>query len=242
MQSIYFGGALFNGADNLFNISLAKKLEKLSIGQDEKKYKVILPQTMGFEFGRLHTALLEVLPSEEVMSAVQNVIYVLDIGKFLPNTYMIARCDEPLDPGVDIELAISHFYGNFNIGYRTDVRSPYGSSTDGFGGMHFFPGFMCDAFIVSPMPCRTLKESDGGIEKLACEINMIIDAVEKDKSSFRWRSPSYKCIVEIEDYAKLLFDGITDMHSTEGMKEIASRYVKYKEVLKTEILPKFSRI
>jgi hypothetical protein len=247
MPDIYFGGALFNGPDNLFNIALARKLENIKIGEKspkKRKHKVILPQTQGFEFGRLHTALSEVLPENEVMGAVQNIIYALDVGKFLPDTYMIARCDEPLDPGVDIELAISHFYGNFNIGYRTDVRSPYGEPTDSFGGMHFFPGFMCDAFILAPMPCRTLQEADCGLEKLADKIDNIIDSVEKidGEKNFRWKSPSHACISEIQDYARALFDGISNLHSEKGMKEIAKRYVDTQKDLKEAILPRFYQV
>lgn len=231
---IYFGGALFNGADTYFNIHLASILEK------EKK--VLLPQRDGFEFGRLHNAIQNAMPKADetaVQTAVQDIIYALDIGIYLRNSnIMIARCDEPSDPGVDVEQTISRMLGNFNIGYRTDVRSPYGNMNDNFSGMHFFPGFQCDAFIIQPMPNRSIDEAKTGIETLAKSIIETIDE-KNDQDKYRYRSEARKCILEIETYASRLFEGIDDIHSEEGLSEIAKRYIdpKNKEFFRQTLRP-----
>ena len=238
-DTIYFGGALFNGADTHFNIYLAEILEK--------QKKVLLPQRDGFEFGRLYGAILDILPDPtptKVQTAVQNVIYALDIGVYLRDSnIMLARCDEPLDPGVDVEQTISRMLGNFNIGYRTDVRSPYGSMDDNFAGMHFFPGFQCDAFIIHPMPNTSVKEAEKGLESLA--ENILESIAEKDNlEKYRYRAPARKCIWEIEEYAKRLFGGIDDIHSEKGLKEIAQRYVdpENQEFFRQALKPVIKRI
>jgi hypothetical protein len=231
---IYFAAGLFNAPDTFFNAHLVAKLEKLG-------HKVDFPQRDGFEFGRLHNSLSKVLKPEQVPDAVQNIIALLDLGYFIPrNEVVLARMDEPLDPGVDIEVAVGHFLAKFNLAYRTDVRAPYGSMGDRFAGGHFFPLFMCDSFIHCPLPNRTPKESEEGLQKLTDAIEKEIDL--RNNPEYRWRAPSRKCIVEYEELAYTLFNGIKDIHSGGGMKEISERYAKNKASLDKLITPKTIKV
>ena len=58
--------------------------------------------------------------------------------------------DEPLDPGVLVEIMFAKEMGIPVIEYRTDSRSPYGNMDEIHKGMHFFPLFPADHFIFMP--------------------------------------------------------------------------------------------
>lgn len=226
-ERIYFAAGLFNMEHTSLNVQLAELLEKLG-------YQVDVPQRDGFEFARLNTALEKVLDKEKVSTAVENCIFALDIGWFLSRAdATLARFDEPLDPGVDIEVTISHSLGTYTLGYRTDVRTPYGPADSNFRGMHFFPATMCDEFI--------LAYPDYPKETLVSKFHERIQNKD-NKLHHRWRSGSRKVIVEIQEYAQILFEGIPDLHSDEGLKTIAERYVANQERLKLEILPRIIRL
>jgi nucleoside 2-deoxyribosyltransferase len=242
MRKIYFAAGLFKGGDTLLNLQLTRSLEMLK-QNGEKKYQVILPQRDGFEFGRLGEKLSRTLDSLEVEPALQMIIHTLDIGKFIPESdYVVARCDEPLDSGVDIELGVSHFLGKPTIGYRTDVTSPFGSIEGSFGGMHFFPGFTCDAFIHCSMSNRTQRESNARTKKLVQTIDETLVSIESNPKNYRYRAPARNCIIELREAAELLFSGIDDIHSVKGMKEIARRYAQNKDKLHEALYPKIIRV
>ena len=63
---------------------------------------------------------------------------------------MIANMDEPLDPGVLVEIMVAKEMGKPVIEYRTDSRSPFGDMGEIHKGMHFFPLFPSDHFIFMP--------------------------------------------------------------------------------------------
>ena len=162
------------------------------------------------------------MSAPEVATALQTIIYLLDIGFFLPRSDVIlANFDEPLDPGVDIEVAWGKMLGKLVIGYRTDVRTPYGSGTS-FDGMHFFPAFQCNIFIHGEVLAKNLIESDKGLHILAEKIQHAIRS-RHPESSVSQELP--RTIVETCECAKLLFEGIDDIHSDAGIGEIVKRYV-----------------
>ena len=97
--SIYIAAALFNGRATFFNQALVEELE-------QRGYQTRFPQRDGFEFGDLHNALGEVLPELEIPSAVETIIYHLDMGVFIPQSnIVVANLDEPQDEGVLVELS-----------------------------------------------------------------------------------------------------------------------------------------
>lgn len=111
-EIIYFAAGLFNLEQSFLNAFMAQEFEI-------RGYQVDLPQRDGFEFARLNLALEKVLPPEKVSTAVENCILSLDLGWFLSRAdATVARFDEPLDPGVDIEVAVSHVLGTYTLGYR----------------------------------------------------------------------------------------------------------------------------
>lgn len=106
--------------------------------------------------------------------------------------------------------------------------------------MHFFPAMMCDEFVHSYSDCSNVEGAMNGMKTLVAKIDERIKQ-RNNKSYHRWRSGSRKAIVELQDYARLLYNGISDLHSDEGIKEVAERYTKNQEILAAEILPRIIR-
>jgi hypothetical protein len=223
---IYPAAALFNARETFFNSALVDRLEHLG-------YKTNFPQRDGFEFGNLKEALSGKLSSSEINSAVLNVIYFLDMGILLPDSDVIlANLDEPLDEGVVVESSYGKLMGKFVLGIRTDIRTPYGTLEDDFGAMHFFPAYQCHRFISHYMPCRMPLESKMQMDSLALRIHQTIQKTgishHKTIKDYAGVNPNFKQVFE---GAELLFKGISDIHSKDGLEIIASRYIENKEIL-----------
>lgn len=120
-QAVYFAASLFNTKECLFNIEITKKLEN-------RGHKVYLPQRDGFEFSHLIQELPKELSELEKSKAVAWVIYLADLAKLSQGTVCLANFDEPLDPGVLIEIMYAKQLGIPTIGYRCDSRTPFGAS------------------------------------------------------------------------------------------------------------------
>jgi len=223
---IYPAAALFNGRETHFNSHLVEELEKIG-------YKTNFPQRDGFEFGNLAKALSGKLQQEQIGSAVQNVIYFLDMGVFVPKSdVVLANLDEPLDEGVVVESSYAKLMGKFVIGLRTDVRSPYGLSTDNFGGMHFFPAYQTHKFIPHHMTSKTPEERNEQMNSLVQRIDKTIKNARITHvdtiSEYARSNPNLQPILE---GANLLFSGITNIHSEKGLEKIALRYINNQERL-----------
>lgn len=219
---IYFAAALFNLRETLQNAFLVSELEK--------KYKVNFPQRDGFEFSQLGKALKKYITEKEIPSAIQDIIYYYDMGKLLPKSkIVVANFDEPQDEGVIVEATHAKLSGIPVIGFRTDVRSPYGNLEDNLRGMHFFPAYQCDIFIPVFTPSKTRKQGEENIKDLA---NKIDSATTLCKPNFN-PNPVYKKTI---DYANTLFNNIQDIHT--NLEEIAKRYSKNKNKPNTPLILK----
>ncbi|MCE5214268.1 MAG: nucleoside 2-deoxyribosyltransferase [Methanobacterium sp.] len=215
---IYPAAALFNARETYFNSTLMERLENL-------EYKINFPQKDGYEFVNLKEALEDKIPPDEIDSAVSNIIYFLDMGVFIPSCdVVLANLDEPVDEGVVIEAAYAKLMGKFVIGVRTDVRSPYGSSNNIFGGMHFFSAYQSHIFITHYMPCCTPAEREIQMDKL---ISKIDKTIKDAKITHQNELPDYAQfnpnIKQILDGAEILFK---DIHPMEDMERIISRYME----------------
>ncbi len=229
--TIYPATALFNGRETYFNSKLVEGLEELG-------YQTNFPQRDGFEFGNLAENLSGKLQENQIGSAVQNIIYFLDMGIFIPKSNVVlANLDEPLDEGVVVETSYAKLMGKFVIGLRTDVRSPYGSPKNNFGGMHFFPAYQSHEFISHYMPSKTPEEREKQMSSLVQKIHQSIQnadiSPQKVIPDYVKRNPNLYLVLE---GAKLLFDGIKNIHSKKGLEKITSRYIKNKKRLE-EISP-----
>lgn len=215
--TIYFAASLFNGRETLFNIALASKLEG-------RGYAVRLPQRDGYEFANLDVALARKLPHEEVAQARQTIIYLLDIGIFIAGSdIVLANLDEPLDPGVDVELCCGRSTGKLIVGFRTDARSPYGNFSEPLRGTHLFPVNQCHAFIRHRMPGRSLEGAIEELNALADKISVVIESRAKGRK----RMPRYSLprqFATVFRDANILFKGVSDIHSPEGLDKIVDRY------------------
>ena len=223
---VYIAAALFNARETHFNSQLVEGLEKVG-------YKTNFPQRDGFEFGNLAKALSEKLQQDQISSAVQNIIYFLDMGLLIPaSDVVLANLDEPLDEGVVVEISYAKLIGKFVIGLRTDVRSPYGMPNNCFGGMHFFPAYQTHRFLQFYMPSKTPAERDEQMNSLVQKIHSIIKEAgvshQEKIPEYARNNPNIQLVLKS---AGLLFSGIEDIHSDSGLEEITSRYVKHKKIL-----------
>ncbi len=222
-MKVYFAAPLFNQLETKYNSKVAELLE-------EKGYKVILPQRDGFEFQDLSQTFKKYLKKELVENAVQDVIYLLDIGKFLfSSDIVVALLNEPIDPGVIVEICYARIMEKYVIGLRSDIRQPFGNYHSRFGGMHFFPGFQCNYFIQYP------TNWNYGLEELVKEIDNHI-RLFKIRHSKKNKKNLPKEIKYIVDLAEKIFPEGIDMKSEKGLKVIAQQYTKYTKELENIVL------
>ena len=113
---------------------------------------------------------MKILKDEEFNAAVYWIIYLLDLGRFLYSSDVcLANLDEPLDPGVIVEMIFAKMMGKLIIGYRTEMRTTFGQLSDRQGGMHFFCFYPCDSFILLPNePISNTEQGQNVFDKL-CE-------------------------------------------------------------------------
>lgn len=218
MLEIYNAAELFNGPNTRFNAEVTESLEK-------RGYKVFSPQRDGFEFITLQSALVELLPSEKIEDAVRKIIYFRDIFSINNSDVVIARLDEPQDPGVIHEIDIAKILGVPVITYRTDTRSPYGSITDTYGGMHTFPVESSVALIRLFMPSRTPDEAEKDMDNLINSLDSELVKIQKKSSNSN--IPNYPDYIQkILKIGDVLFKGIDNINSKDGLKEIAKSYLE----------------
>ena len=215
--TIYLAASLFAGRETWFNLSLAPRLEP---GWD-----TILPQRDGFEFSNLAEVLGKSLPAEEVAEALQGIIYLLDVGFFIPRSdVVIANLDEPADEGVLVEICHARQLGIPVVGLRTDVRSPYGTSaSEPFGGMHFFAAFQCDIFIKHTMRCRSENEAAEEWEELVQALLKALGNLPARPDKERKAAAN-----ELSKLANELFGETTDVHNIQPGTELVERFQKLK--------------
>jgi len=229
---LYSAAAMFSGREALFNAHLVEVLE-------EKGYSVFSPQRDGFEFESLGSHLRKLnLPAQEVISAVYTIIYLLDIGAMIPKSdVVVANFDEPVDEGMVVEATYARIMGKPVIGFRTDLRTPFGTISDPLRGVHGFPAYQCTDFILHYMPCKNPEEAEAQMQNLADKIDVAIQGTEITRSNI---APEYALInthiLSGMDAADTLFSGIKDIHSEQGLEEIAQRYVKHRNDIE-KILP-----
>jgi nucleoside 2-deoxyribosyltransferase len=216
-KKVYFAAGLFNLADKYFNSELAEALCY--------DFEVILPQKEGFEFSKLNECLEGIVEQHEIKNAANHLIYYLDLGYLLPRSdFCFARLDEPVDEGVVCEIGHARKFKIPVIGYRTDCRSPYGSSDNEVRGAHFFPAYDCDSFInFSSLGIETPMKGKEAIKQLAEYLRLaalkILDSSDEGVPKKEINLDSG--IPYIGNY---LFSGIKYRKSIEGLREIAQRY------------------
>jgi nucleoside 2-deoxyribosyltransferase len=213
---IYSGAALFNLRERLFNSILERSLSR-------KGHRIILPQREGFDYVSLENSLKQDLSTSEISKAIYDIIYCLDMDLLIPSCdILLANLDEPLDIGVDSEISRANELNKYAIGFRTDIRTPYGSINNKYAGMQPFPVKKCSTMIIRHTKAITydslIKEVDG----LTIEIDSLIK-----KASI---VPKDDKLISLGN-AKSLFDGmrLEDINTSYGLSAIAQRYLKHKD-------------
>jgi hypothetical protein len=148
-------------------VAIAKQLEELG-------HKIYLPQRDGFEFSQLTSLFPKEFSEMDKSKAVAWIIYLADLAKLSSSTICLANLDEPLDPGVLIEIMYAKQLGIPTIGYRCDSRTPFGARQSWNFGMHFFAIFQCDYFIqLQNVNAGSLADANQLITELVEKINEI---------------------------------------------------------------------
>ncbi len=192
---------------------MTERLERLG-------HRVILPQRDGFEFSALHRALGQVLPADQVPGAVQDIIYYLDMGHFLPQAQVVvANLDEPVDEGVVVEISYAKLANKGVIGIRSDVRTPFGAEPPRGNGLHFFPAHQCHTLILQRQPNASPALAQAALEALAQGIH---NASQGIPGSVPSATPDP--MADLQAKAKALFHDLEDLHAPKALATIASRY------------------
>lgn len=228
--TIYFAAAMFNSREIQFNSNLA---DRISYGSG---CRVILPQRDGLEFTNLMKKLEGNLQQEDIMPAIQNMIYSLDIGYLIPNSDLILGIlDEPLDDGMIVELCYGKRLGKKIIGLRTDNRTPFGSDIAHLRGIHPFPAYQCDIFIGhSPKIVGAGKELSD-LEAIANKVNEAI-AILEPEIQYGTNIPPIedKYLLQVINNANLLFQGIDPFGVKNSIEQITERYIANRQELEKQ--------
>eukprot|EP00164_Ancoracysta_twista_P008697 GFYU01012648.1.p1 GENE.GFYU01012648.1~~GFYU01012648.1.p1 ORF type:complete len:238 (+),score=39.52 GFYU01012648.1:22-735(+) len=224
MVVIYNTASLFNAREKLHNILLTEALDKH--GHD-----CILPQRDGFEFSALHELLKEMLPAgEDAAMSLQTIIFLLDMGFFIPKSDAVVAClDEPVDEALVLEVTAGAVLGKRVIGWRSDVRSPFGSLQEPFKGMHFFIPMFCDTMINETTASTSATSAQSEVDRLAARVH---EALQIGGS--KGAAVTVGVFIDIIEAANLIFDGIEDvhgLHKEQNMRQIVSRYILHREKL-----------
>lgn len=214
---IYMAAGLFNARENHFNLVMTKKME-------EKGYLTILPLREGFEDKYFESAAKEYMTRAEIIKAERKLVYLRDIGIFIPESDVIlANLDEPLDDGVIVEITYAHLFGKPVIGYRTDERNTF-SGVDGISGIHSFIAMQCDYLITEYLPGSTEDKLNLAINMLAAKIDDVIQRKLPHKNSglpvYALANPQVASIVLA---AKLVIGNPREMHTKKGIKDTVDR-------------------
>lgn len=218
---LYIAAALFNGRETRFNLDVVEKLEA-------KHYRTLFPQRDGFEYKFLQKSAAKYLSPDQIVTSARNLIYLLDIGVFIPESdIVVANLDEPLDEGVIVEITYAHLMGKPVIGYRTDVRTPYGTA-EGLGGMHSFVALQCDYLIKEHM---LSADNDGAERSLALLVNDIDNAIKTIHLSGKTYAFNNPVINKLMQSAKLIIQDPADIHSDAGMQKVIKRMADYNNTM-----------
>jgi nucleoside 2-deoxyribosyltransferase len=213
--TVYFAAGLFKAAQTHLNIRLCHLLETMV-------KRVYLPQRDGFEFSKLTAELAAHLSAEEAGTALQTIIYLLDLGIYVHNSdVVIANFDEPLDEGVVVEAVWGRMINKYTVAFRTDVRSPYGNLSDPLRGMHFFPAFQAHRFIWHSIVPTSVKAADTQEWNL---FSKLLRAIEQRSESYPVARNIYH-VDAVRERALFLFEGIDDVHLDVSLGTIVNRYL-----------------
>lgn len=214
----YFAAELFNLPARYFNDILVKGLE-------DKGIQAFSPQRDGFEFSQLAPVLARHLPSEEIETSLNVLIYAYDIKSIWESDLVVARFDEPPDPGVDAEVLFANVAKIPVIAYRTDVRSPYGNTSDKFAGMHSFPIKGSQILIIQNSSPSSEKDLEDLIGKIVTEAETLLQNIPQ--RNLEEVPEAYRKILKI---ANMLFEDV-NIHTEEGLAKIAKRYMEHVELM-----------
>lgn len=233
---LYLAAALFNGREVRFNQDLASRLEGMG-------YRVVLPQRDGFEYITLRKTIQDKkVKDKAVVSMTRDLIYLLDMGVFIPQSdIVVANLDEPLDPGVIVELTYAHLMGKHVIGFRTDTRTPF-PKQDGSLGMHSFVALQCDEIIKLKIPDQNVHDASAAMQTLAKKISKLAKKIDvSGPPAFNKSALDTPVITKLLQASRLVFNDVHGIHSNKGLKKVIANYQANHKLIQQLAIPVTSK-
>ncbi|CAF1057242.1 unnamed protein product [Didymodactylos carnosus] len=211
-------------------------------------YKCYIPQRDGFEgqnqFIRLllkeeykklnNTNTNALLTEEELTTCVQYLIYILDMGRFIPNAHVVlGHIDEPMDEGVVVELTWGRTLGKAVIGWRTDTRPVFGEMSHSLKGIHWFVSNQCGKYIYHAFDNMiNTKEATSQLHAVAEFIHEAISTCEIEGKLSASRTAHLQPPSSLQqqwlNHGKVIFDGIENFHAEDNLRLIVQRLLTLK--------------
>lgn len=222
---LYMAAALFNGREVRFNQDLTSRLEAMG-------YRVVLPQRDGFEFASMRKVISEKTKNQDVAQMTRDLIYLLDMGVFIPQSdIIVANLDEPMDPGVIVEMTYAHLMGKKVIGIRTDTRTPFGR-VDGTDGMHAFVAFQCDDIIKIKIPDNNVHDASAAMQTLAKQIDHVASKVVIGaQPAFNQSALDNPVVARLLQASKLVFKDVKGLHTAKGLETVINNYKSHHKLV-----------
>lgn len=239
---LYLAAALFNGREVRFNQDLASRLEGMG-------YRVVLPQRDGFEYVTLRKTIQDkavkdkAVKDKAVVNMTRDLIYLLDMGVFIPQSdIVVANLDEPLDPGVIVELTYAHLMGKHVIGFRTDTRTPF-PKQDGSLGMHSFVALQCDEIIKLKIPDQNVHDASAAMQTLAKKISKLAKKVDvSGPPAFSKSALDNPVISKLLHASRLVFNDVHGIHSDKGLKKVIANYQNNHKLIQQLAIPETNKV
>lgn len=208
---LYFSSPLFNARELDYNREFVRQLEKLG-------YHVTLPQRDGFDYKELKNQIARFVNEKALPATSSRLIYLLNTGVLIPESdALIANLDNPIDPGVAVEMTYAHLMGKKVIGVKTGDRNPF-DQHNRLGGIHGFPAYQCDEIILMhPHEFNTSTPRDG-LRKLARKIRHYVPTTQRSKHpTMNASNPEINRIMSL---AKRVIGNHRDIHTKQGLRRV----------------------
>ncbi len=184
-----------------------------------------LPQRDGFKVALL----IEILAKDKSITPdLANKIaflmpYYLDLGHFLKMSKIaIADLDDDLDSGMLVEISYAKLCNLPVIGVRTDTNAHFGSQTQVWN-INPFPIFQSDIYIKTPTPVGDFATVQKSLDEIIAKIKDGIKKLANKKNQMdKSDNPVIKDVIK---GAEILFDGVMDIHSEAGIKQILKNFM-----------------
>lgn len=214
---LYFAAPFFNLAEISANTLLAAAFE-------ERGWPVYVPQRDAFDFATLQNTVQAMTTSRPADVIVQDLIYLVDIGHFLTRSRaVVANFEEPIDEGVLVEACAARRMRIPVVGWRSDMRSPFGAMREAMGGTHFFASYQCDAWHIFRPAASKASAPERRAGLLADTLTPLLERELERRAGDPVLDEEMRRLKEL---AARVFDGDGPFGPPDAVRGIVERYEK----------------